>query len=563
MSCAYLFEAKGIQRYIFDSGPLRDLVGASDLVDNLASSTEDDLVEKVLLALDAKDKVKLSRRASGAFVLHGDDEILRKVRALWRLISGLSRPGLEMSDAHGNGADDMEALRDAYANSSAVRFNTAAELPPTGHPFTAFNPRTGRVATRIFTYDADSALFDHVSETQRIHADGLKGHDGVAERFLPSSLRDKNYHFPRNLEPEERDREDNPLFPFRSGDDRRIAVVHADLSGLGEIFSNATRKAGKPDQVLDLAKSIQNAIQTAAQMATCAFLIPYAEKRAYGQHIIPARPVVLGGDDVTILVRGDLAFPFATALLRAIEEETKKIKGKTGKDHLSACAGVAIAKAGQPFLMVNALAECLCSFAKNEAKKDCEAPYPSMLAFHIVQSTLQEEYGDILEREKTFTSDKRKSGDEQQGDKGIVEKRLCITANPIEVSTPQRTKRPSWNALIELARALDIEPRGRGKLIELRDLLLAEGESESTIKHWRRFMEVLKDRNEDAFTKVCATLTDLGVFGIKKDDEVKRMGLPLIEVLNETFENKRLVEHYCPIPDALELIDLGSPEVRS
>jgi hypothetical protein len=34
----YLFEVKGIQRYVFDSGLLRDVVGASDLVAGLVKS---------------------------------------------------------------------------------------------------------------------------------------------------------------------------------------------------------------------------------------------------------------------------------------------------------------------------------------------------------------------------------------------------------------------------------------------------------------------------------------------------------------------------------------------
>ena len=35
---AYLFQAKGIQRYILEGGKLKDMVGASELVDRLCRS---------------------------------------------------------------------------------------------------------------------------------------------------------------------------------------------------------------------------------------------------------------------------------------------------------------------------------------------------------------------------------------------------------------------------------------------------------------------------------------------------------------------------------------------
>src|SRR6266446_2330870 len=74
---AYLFEAKGIQRYILDSGPLRDLVGASDLVAGLASSDENDLIAEVLRALGVHaEGVNFSRRAGGAFCIHGNKHTL-------------------------------------------------------------------------------------------------------------------------------------------------------------------------------------------------------------------------------------------------------------------------------------------------------------------------------------------------------------------------------------------------------------------------------------------------------------------------------------------------------
>jgi hypothetical protein len=109
--------------------------------------------------------------------------------------------------------------------------------------------------------------------------------------------------------------------------------------------------------------------------------------------------LVLGGDDITVIVRADLALPFARHLLEYIEEETKGLAAQLGElslpKALTACAGIAVARAGLPFLTMNALAESLCSYAKKRAKAHIQEgePYASLLAFHVQTQTAEEDYG--------------------------------------------------------------------------------------------------------------------------------------------------------------------------
>lgn len=569
---AYLFEAKGIQRYIFDSGPLRDLIGASDLVAELAHGrdrdeaeaaselvrqVEQDLIGRIIDALkigladDARtsDKVEFSRRASGALMLHADNAMpLHKIRALLRLTAGLRCPGLEMADGQPvDAASDVEAGGKAYSEAGALRVNSAADLPPSGHPLTAFNPRTGRVATRAFAYrkssDEGLIIADGISEAHRLRADWLQGRpDGVAGRYLDPNRTDpdgRRYAFPRNLDPEERDEPENPLFPF-DGDDRRVAVVHADLSGLGQVwrtFNNAS-----PKERMQTARDIEAHIERAAQKAVQEILLTKVQARPYGDAeeiaVVPARPVVLGGDDLTILVRADLALNFTKRLLETIEDPIK-LKGRPQR--LSACAGVAIIRAGQPFLMAYHLAESLCSFAKKSAKhgRPATGPFPSMLAFHDAVSTLQEEYtlenpGEgILEREKTAPGSS-----------------LRLTGNPYVVGKLPEGEaapaRPDFAALRQLAEALGADPRGLGKLIELAHHI-DDPKRSSDIENWWRWRDVLRGRNKEALDGVDRALKD--GFGIdpKKDE------LPIATACEGEVSRR-----YFPIADALELIDLNA-----
>jgi hypothetical protein len=76
----------------------------------------------------------------------------------------------------------------------------------------------------------------------------------MVARFMPALAEGEDGHgadwrFPRHFEPADAD-PNNPAFPFRRND-RRVAVVHADLSGLGQFFrttaietiENAARRA--------------------------------------------------------------------------------------------------------------------------------------------------------------------------------------------------------------------------------------------------------------------------------------------------------------------------------
>lgn len=542
---AYLFEAKGIQRYIFDSGPLRDLVGASDLVAGLASSGDPDpsgLLQQALSALDLQGSIGFSRCAGGSFCAHSDDVLsLQRLRGLWRLAVGLRCPGLELSDAGPVAGDGpIEALRNAYDAGGAVRENTAAELPPAGHPLAAFNPRTGRLMTARYKHGQDLVPVDVVSGAHRARAQELqhsRDPDSVARRFLARLTHedDKPFVFPRNLERDEEDTFANPAFPFLK-EDQRIAVVHADLSGLGQIFQRATQAATRRQTMLQLAMAIERAIEAAARAATKELLLPKAmpwPSTSARQHIIPARPVVLGGDDITILVRADLALPFAQRLLIDIEQQSASSLAELSRhlgseaaalklpERLSACAGIAVVKAGQPFLMANELAESLCSFAKRSAKftmsgAERKPPYPALLAFHNAQSTLQQHYQTILGQEMTAPGGIR------------------LTANPYLVGrSDSETASCEYDRLLALARALDGVPQGRGKLLEAARFLFED--KQAAQESWKRWREVLSSEQEgrDALADIDRLLAPGG-------------------------QEPELEQAIGVISDALELIDCGT-----
>ena len=167
---AYLFEAKGVQRYLFASGRLRDLVGASDLVARIAFGFDpeppddgsmrepDDLIGSVLVKLDLKTvdrvtpespdaEVSFSRRAGAVFCLCGNGDKLKAVRRETRLLVMTALPGLEIADALGVGADELTAAKNARDRAGGLRANGLASVLPLGRPVMRVAPQTGLPAT--------------------------------------------------------------------------------------------------------------------------------------------------------------------------------------------------------------------------------------------------------------------------------------------------------------------------------------------------------------------------------------------------------------------------------
>lgn len=534
---AYLFECKGIQRYIFGSGRLRQVIGASDLVAGIARSDGEDMLSPVFEAVGIENPV-MSRRAGAAFCAHADEEALARFRRLWRLVVGVAYPGLEFSDIEPvmDSKSELEAVKRAYSRLTAVRENSTAFLPPTGHPFTVTNPRTGLIAVSRLRRDENRYL-DAVGVPAHERGEAL-GKDAAIDRlakdFLDSETEnsaDPPLRFPRHFESAEA-AANNPAFPF-TGDDRRIGVVHADLSGLGQVFQSLMGTAGSSQDIFDVAKAIEKAIADAARVASKKVLLPHAIDPSsdperfghllgprdgkcaerHGMRIVPARPVLLGGDDLTIIVRADLAVAFSECFLQSVERETgrtflrlrkKRKKERKGSlrlpNQLSACAGVAIVSAGQPFTVAERLAEGLCDSAKAQAKSAPNtapntAPYPSFLDFAVVTSTIDESLASWRRREQTIEAEPT-AGEPVMTAAGP--RRVCAAG------TGTGAAGDSLESLFVLAETLNAVP-GRGKLLE--SLGLRHESKCAAETAWKRFWQVLKEDAPDAHARLYGALT--------------------------------------------------------
>ena len=186
-----------------------------------------------------------------------------------------------------------------------------------------------------------------------------------------------------------------------------LGIVHADGNGMGQLFLefgtlcgektldgyfNAYRKFSLSLDLCGVA-AFQEALNTTW---------PKQEER------IPLIPLVLGGDDLTVLCDGRIAVDFAAAYLKAFQEQTKKAKvleqpsimpeilGRKKLEKLGAAAGVAITKPHYPFHRGYELAEQLLKQAKKVKSK--LGVSRCALDFHVLFDGAETSLDDLRER---------------------------------------------------------------------------------------------------------------------------------------------------------------------
>ncbi|MEO3807199.1 hypothetical protein [Nonomuraea sp. B1E8] len=367
----------GTQRFIFESTKRRENVGASHLVTRIEEAWLDDALPG--LGADRATRIRtgplevVTANAGGITALVRDPDLGRSLVTAITSRALRDAPGLDVCGVVGppfdwNGADVLaEALHHARAKLPHARLahpGPQSRFP--GLPIAARCTSSGLPAQSIMSPAPGEA-------PQPRSAASL----AKLRAFEPAlgRLADK-------------------MGPLRGQTDRTrpglhgvvehlgeradwVAVVHVDGNGLGRVFQNlptVMKHQGKStaeeyaDGLRDLSQGVDDCVEKA-------FRRTVAELEANGDALVdghlPLLPLVLGGDDLTVVCDGTVALAFAERYLTLFKEHTQEdervggLLRKAGEPALGACAGVAIVKRQYPFRSAVALAEELTQEAKS------------------------------------------------------------------------------------------------------------------------------------------------------------------------------------------------------
>ncbi|HEC85131.1 MAG: hypothetical protein DRR08_08425 [Candidatus Parabeggiatoa sp. nov. 2] len=500
MPVIYTFEAKSIQSYILDSSQLRDMVGASEQIENLTRR----LLDKVLQALNlekGKD-IQFSRRAGGAFIaiLNTLSEA-KKLRDLWTFTVRYCLPGLEFVQGLTEDTDILVALKAANQQKSTDQ-NRLFPVFPIAGPLVARGPRTGEpaVTEKPNPNNGGTERLDKRTALRReyLHQAQLGTGLVIENKLELTTASATRLVWPQNLN-EDENQPDEQHFPTL-GNNHYIAVIHADGNGLGELLIDVREDiTNVPQHYVDvfsaLSDTLEKATIAATRQAAQKVLVPKAQLRHDAQgkalQVMPARPLILNGDNLTIIVRGDLAIPFTQQFLDAFERHSEESLTKLNKffgkiqlklrlpKSLTACAGIAFVKSSQPFDLAYGLADSLCQTAKKQSKqsRSADGRVPSSLAFHRITTNMIDDYDTICQRELCTQA-------------GWMLSMQPYAVGSVNTAPDTKAKRlPSLQDLEALRRLLADEKISLGATRELLNLLhLSPMQAQRTFRRWRENM---------------------------------------------------------------------------
>lgn len=369
----YLYGAsiQGIQNYIFQTNELKDIIGASELVNRICDVFEKDYYKPGEMIIHAAGNIKC--------IFDDEAACRRAVRDFPRRAMEMA-PGITISQAVVKIKDDSEYAKKAEELEERLHAqrNHPVKSLTTGLMALERSRKTGLPATEI---DKKVEYLDEGTAAKR--------KENGCDLYYKLTGEDIS-HANRAYDTKD-----------LTGHNDWIAVIHADGNGLGEVVAMLS---GDYRRFKNFSENLNEATIAAARAAYAATK-EEDEKTNGTWEKMPIRPIVIGGDDLTVICRGDLAVKFVKEYLEAFERETQALTARK----LTACAGIAFIKSSYPFYYGYDLAEALCGEAKKDAKSDKikEAngnQAPSCLMFHKVQSSFVEDYAEIKRKELT-TSD--------------------------------------------------------------------------------------------------------------------------------------------------------------
>ncbi len=159
---------------------------------------------------------------------------------------------------------------------------------------------------------------------------------------------------------------------------RKIEKFHETFKKENASVNKATNEKYKKE-ILELSTWIDGAYKEAVKKAFKKLAVP-------GQKVLPVRPLILAGDDISFVTDAKIGIALSKEILKNIEEiDTSVIPALKG-EKMRACGGIAFVKEKYPFFRAHELAEELCSNAKSIIENDEDE---SVLDFHIVQGEIE------------------------------------------------------------------------------------------------------------------------------------------------------------------------------
>lgn len=380
MKYLYGLAVQGIQNYIFDTNALKEIIGASEIIEEISTSILKEILKthynenNLLLAAAGNIRYFFDKKEEAQVVY---EQFPDKVRELAGNI-GFSQAIIEVSQTSLEQTHFIALEKKLRENR-----NNPITVPDLITMTRAMNRRTGSVQYKYNKLKKESLDYSSYQKVQH--------HE--AHLLLDKVDPDSKWNFPKEVSDITQNESKN-----------YVAVVHADGNQLGKIIQKVLESGNSATVLKKMSELIEFSTIEAFKTAFEKIIV---KKQKYDRienddgtitNKVPLRPVILGGDDITFIIRADLAVEFTNEYLKAFESATQKNFSEIGlQSGLTATAGVVFIKEKYPFHYGVHLAESICAYAKNKSNRAY-----SCMQFYKIKDSFVNDYNDIVENELTI-----------------------------------------------------------------------------------------------------------------------------------------------------------------
>ncbi len=483
----YLFELKSIQAYITRTGRLRDLTNLSDLLDRLMDDCEkkeedDSILQMVLNEVDPEGKVQFIRRKGGAIhAFCAEVGILRKFRSVWTMLIQQMFPYLQFTDYLGSldeRADVGDAMDEAFrllnasvnapvatlpAATALIQANSRTGLADIPVPFTGFSEIANESDDCDLTTLRTCKTIRNLRRNLYHKFFNEKAADPRSEPTLSQKFKSSFDRLQREISKDE----------DGSSGSTDIAYIHFDGNSIGKTAISIRKDIkGRPlEDQKEILRTFSRIIADATQKAVAETLTELAdEARSAGNDsdgIFRLRPLVLGGDDVTLLIDPRYALDFASKFCTKFEIQTSKqissamefrdLATFRKKPRLTASGGILFNKISHPATNTHALVEGLAEKAKHLTKSNKRRE--AAVAFYRMSSTASEPFEEIMQKGRRF----------QIGSKTITVGTCCCYVSEQDLDSAT----PGISDFLELINAVKAD-KGSSSIMQKFRIMLSE-----------------------------------------------------------------------------------------
>lgn len=365
----YGFTVQGIQSYIFQTNNLREIIGASEIVEAVCTTWFSDFCKKNGI------KGESIQQAAGNIKFFAEEKDAESIFKDFGDCVRQNAPGLPFSQAV---VKDLDF--DALDSALSAQRNIPLQDFDIGHMARQMAKSTGDMAVSMDSIKNENYL----KKRNSIDRTNLA-------KFNKSSIADESLREKAGILNRKALVDDFEEMASE-GKHSWLALIHIDGNGMGNHIGDLI-KIYKDDSVAR-AIAIREFAENISKSTNEAFKKAYEEIFGqFGEDKIPFRPLILGGDDVTLILRAEFAIPFIQVFLNEYEIESEKNTGRK----FTACAGIAFVKAKFPFHYTTELAEELCKAAKESCNRQ-----KSGFVFHKVLDSFISNYEELVDRELTL-----------------------------------------------------------------------------------------------------------------------------------------------------------------